>query len=153
MPIWFYRVGLGKLLGHRFLELTHTGRKSGLPRHTILEVVRYDKEKGIYYVAVGFGERSDWYQNIMANHHVEVCSAGKSIRAIAVLLTDDESGSELVRYAHQHPIAFRQIVHIIGYRVAGTDADIHMLGQHLHMFALKPISNSARDNHQGLNPA
>ncbi|HZD55150.1 MAG TPA: nitroreductase family deazaflavin-dependent oxidoreductase, partial [Anaerolineales bacterium] len=62
-PIWIYRLGLGKLLGNRFLELTHIGRKSGLPRHTVLEVVRYDPANGIYYIAVGFGKHSDWYKN------------------------------------------------------------------------------------------
>ncbi len=31
IPIILYRLGLGGLLGTRFLLLTHTGRKSGLP--------------------------------------------------------------------------------------------------------------------------
>jgi hypothetical protein len=38
-PIWFYRLGLGGLLGHRFVLLTHTGRNSGRPRQVVLEVV------------------------------------------------------------------------------------------------------------------
>ncbi len=32
LPIWLYRARLGRLLGERFLLLTHIGRKSGLPR-------------------------------------------------------------------------------------------------------------------------
>jgi len=31
-PIWLYRAHLGWLLGYRFVLLTHTGRKSVLPR-------------------------------------------------------------------------------------------------------------------------
>jgi hypothetical protein len=37
-PIALYRVGLGGLLGKRFLLLEHTGRKSGLTRRTALEI-------------------------------------------------------------------------------------------------------------------
>ena len=34
-PIWLYRLGLGGLLGGRFLLLTHTGRTSGRPRQVV----------------------------------------------------------------------------------------------------------------------
>ncbi len=42
LPIYLYRLNLGWLLGHRGLLLIHRGRKSGLLRETVLEVVRYD---------------------------------------------------------------------------------------------------------------
>ncbi len=29
-PRWFYRLGLGWLLEHRMVQITHRGRKSGL---------------------------------------------------------------------------------------------------------------------------
>lgn len=43
LPIWLYRLNLGWILGERFLLLTHTGRKSGLVRQTVIEV--YDTTK------------------------------------------------------------------------------------------------------------
>ena len=43
LPVYIYRLRLGWLLGHRFLLLTHQGRKTGKIRHTVLEVIRYDK--------------------------------------------------------------------------------------------------------------
>lgn len=138
MPILLYRIGLGGLLGHRFLLLTHTGRKSGLPRQTVLEVVRYDRETGNYYIAVGFGKHSDWYKNITANPQVKIRSGGDRVQAKAVQLTPDEAGSELVRYAHEHSTTFKELVTFMGYRVDGTDADIHALGEFVRMFALKP---------------
>jgi deazaflavin-dependent oxidoreductase (nitroreductase family) len=140
IPIWFYRAGLGWLFGDRFLELTHTGRRTGLPRHAVLEVVRHDKKTGVYYIAVGFGEHSDWYRNILADPHVEVRSAGERFQAVAVPLTEAQAGDELVNYAHHHPIAFRAITPVLGYRLDGTEADIRALGGYLHMFALKPAS-------------
>jgi F420H(2)-dependent quinone reductase len=55
LPIWFYRMKLGWLFGNRFLMLTHTGRKSGKPHETMIEVVRHDKETDTYYVVSGWG--------------------------------------------------------------------------------------------------
>ena len=43
-PRWYYRLGLGWLLGHRVVQSTHRGRKSGLLRRTILEVLSYDPQ-------------------------------------------------------------------------------------------------------------
>ena len=43
-PVYLYRCGGGRLLGHRFLLLIHVGRRSGLRRHTILEVIEYRKK-------------------------------------------------------------------------------------------------------------
>lgn len=141
MPIWLYQAGLGRLLGDRVLELTHIGRKTGLPRHTVLEVVRHDRESGTYFVAVGFGEHSDWYQNILADPHVEVRSGREHVRAMARLLSEDEAGDELVRYAHRYPLAFRELIRFMGYKVDGSDEDIHALGGYFHMFGLKPNTN------------
>ncbi len=137
-PIWFYRAGLGRLLGDRFLELTHTGRKTGLKRHTVLEVVRHDESTGVFYIAAGFGESSDWYRNIRADPHVEVRSGGRHIRAIAVPLGEQEAGDELLNYARRHPRAFKELVRFMGYRMDGTEADIHALGRYVRLFALTP---------------
>lgn len=38
-PLWFYRRGLGSVLGDRLLMLEHRGRTSGLTRQVCLEVV------------------------------------------------------------------------------------------------------------------
>ena len=58
-PIWFYRLGLGWLLGSHFLMLEHTGRKSGKIRRVVLEVIRHEVTRHTYIVAAGFGEKSD----------------------------------------------------------------------------------------------
>jgi hypothetical protein len=42
LPIYLYRLNLGWMLGHRFLLFVHLGRKSGLLRETVLEVILYD---------------------------------------------------------------------------------------------------------------
>lgn len=56
-PIWIYRAGLGFVFGSRLLMLEHTGRKSGLPRQVVLEVVDHPAPD-TYVVPSGFGERA-----------------------------------------------------------------------------------------------
>ncbi|HKI54146.1 MAG TPA: nitroreductase family deazaflavin-dependent oxidoreductase, partial [Anaerolineales bacterium] len=80
LPIFLYRIKLGWLLGDRFLMLTHTGRKSGLPRHTVIEVVKHDKETDTYYVVSGWGEKSDWYRNIRKTPQVTVQSGRRKFQ-------------------------------------------------------------------------
>jgi deazaflavin-dependent oxidoreductase (nitroreductase family) len=63
-PVWLYRVGLGGLLGGRFLLLTHTGRRSGRRRRVVLEVVGRHEPSGGFLVASGYGARSQWFRNI-----------------------------------------------------------------------------------------
>lgn len=65
LPVLLYRLGLGWLLGTRFLQLTHLGRRSGKPRRTVLAVLRFDQDTGAIY-AVSAWHGSDWYANIQA---------------------------------------------------------------------------------------
>ncbi len=48
-PIWFYRLGLGGLLGRRFVLLNHIGRKSGQPRQAVLEVVHHNTRQALMW--------------------------------------------------------------------------------------------------------
>ena len=54
LPIWLYRLRLGWLLGGRFLLLNHTGRKTGLPRRTVLEIVHHDADNATLFVAAAW---------------------------------------------------------------------------------------------------
>jgi len=65
-PKWLYGHGLGWMLGKRFIQLSHTGRRSGLERATVLEVAAYHPDTGEMIVASAFGPKADWYLNIEA---------------------------------------------------------------------------------------
>jgi deazaflavin-dependent oxidoreductase (nitroreductase family) len=114
LPIWLCRLGLGGLLGTRFLLLTHTGRKSGLPRRTVLEVVHYDRESGTIVVAAGFGTGSDWYRNIRENPRETVECGRRKREMIAAFLTPEQSGEELLDYNRRHPVAMRELAGLWG---------------------------------------
>lgn len=138
MPILFYRWGLGGLLGSRFLLLTHTGRKSGLKRQVVLEVVRHDKETNTFVVAAGFGEKSAWYQNIQVKPQVNIRSGSGQWEMTASFLTADQAGEELSTYAKRYPMAMRELARFMGYRLDGTPEDIQAMGQTIPMVAFHP---------------
>lgn len=68
-PLIWWRSGLGPMLGRKMLVLTTWGRKSSLPRHSMLS---YTTVGGIHYVIAGWGARSDWAKNITTNPRVTV---------------------------------------------------------------------------------
>jgi len=137
-PIWLYRLGLGDLLGKRFLLLTHTGRKSGLPRQNVLEVVRHDEETDAYIVASGFGEKADWYRNIIAQPLVAIQVGKQHMAARAEQLPTPEAVREMLDYNRRHPTALRTLAGIMGYRTDGSEDDIRALGEIIPIVAFKP---------------
>jgi deazaflavin-dependent oxidoreductase (nitroreductase family) len=109
LPIWLYRAHLGWLLGDRFLMLTHTGRKSGQPHQTVIEVVQHKKDPDTYYVVSGWGEKSDWYQNIRKTPSVIVHTGSRTFRSKAEFIPKEKAVDLLAAYAHDHPVAFNEL--------------------------------------------
>ena len=138
-PIWLFRLGLGGLVSKRFLLLHHTGRKSGLPRENVLEIVGYDEATNTYYVASGFGKKSDWYKNIIKTPEVSIQVGNKELVVTAVPLSPEESGQAMVDYARRNPRAAKELMRICGYRVDGSEEDYFIMGRDIVPFiALKP---------------
>ena len=97
-PLWQWRLGLGFVLRRfRCIVLTTRGRKSGKPRHTMLEHSVMD---GVVYIAPGWGLRTRWYQNILADSRVTVQRARKTYGAITRRVTDDAELARLYAVAH-----------------------------------------------------
>lgn len=129
-PIYVYRARLGFLLGNRLLLLEHRGRHSGLRRYVVLEVV--DRPSSDTYVIVsGFGERAQWYRNLIANPQVRV-SVGRHrlAPAVATLLSPDAADATLARYADRHPRTWEQLRRTLEDTSKTTDL-------HLPMFSLR----------------
>lgn len=112
-PIYLYRFGLGGLLGKRFAMIEHTGRTSGLPRQTALEVVRRDDES--IDVAAAWGVRSDWYRNLQANPQLKVSSGRlKGAPATASVLEAENAVTVYAGYVEAHPKAAEALSKTVG---------------------------------------
>lgn len=108
-PIWLYRAGFGFLLGPRMLMLEHTGRKSGTTRYVVLEVVERPRP-GRYVIVSGFGERAQWYRNVVADPEVRVSNLfRRRVEARAIPIPPAEAHAALDRYKLQHPRAWRRL--------------------------------------------
>ena len=138
-PIWLYRLGLGSLLGDRFLMLTHIGRKSGQPRQSVLEVIRHDQQTDSFVIASGWGEKADWLRNIQKNPNVLVQSRGRRFEATAAFLSPEQAASVVREYATRYPAAFRALAgRMIGQPLTGTEADYHALARAIPFILLRP---------------
>jgi deazaflavin-dependent oxidoreductase (nitroreductase family) len=131
VPIVVFRAGLGAVFGSRMLMLEHVGRRSGRSRYVVLEVVGHPSPE-VYVVPSGFGERSQWFRNIMVHPDVKV-SVGRrrGARAVARRLSTAEADLTLRRYIDRHPRAWATLRGVLeetlGGRVAPPGTELPMI--------------------------
>ncbi len=112
-PRYVYKARLGRLLGRRFVLLEHTGRRSGLPRETVLEVVRHDDAS--LDVAAAWGRGSDWFRNLEADSAVHVSTGPRRrVAGTAAVQSSDEATAVFAGYARAHPRAARALAAALG---------------------------------------
>jgi len=145
LPVWLYRAKLGWLLGERFLLLTHIGRKSGRPRETVLEVVHHETGTDTYFIASGWGEKSDWIRNLQNAPMVSVNVGKRHFEAMAKRLSIEQARGTLLVSARHHPWVFPILAKlIVGRRLKPTEEDCLSLAQVVPVFALTSWVNPTR---------
>jgi deazaflavin-dependent oxidoreductase (nitroreductase family) len=120
-PGLLFDLGLGRLVSHRFLQLTHWGRNSGRIYRTILEVISYDPSNHECVVLSGWGERADWYRNIRATPALEVGIAGGDYVPIQRFLDTDELYVRLQTYMKRKSGSGSKIVQALAYGLGCDD--------------------------------
>jgi deazaflavin-dependent oxidoreductase (nitroreductase family) len=101
LPFWLWRMGLARPMGGRFCVLTTTGRASGKARHTLLEYVSHD---GRAHVVAGWGPRSHWVRNLLADPRVTLESRLGEQRGRAVRVEDPDIMRALYPEMRKSPI-------------------------------------------------
>lgn len=95
-----WRLGLARYINSwpevvgRIMVITHTGRKSGLQRHT---PVNYAIVDGDIYCTAAFA-KSDWYLNILANPNVGIWLPGGWWAGVAEDISDADNRITLLRH-------------------------------------------------------
>lgn len=138
LPIHLYRLDLGRLLGHRCLLLIHRGRKSGLLRETVLEVVRYDPARRESVVLSGWGEKADWYRNIRASPALEIRTGAERYVPEQRFLAPEENHAVIREYARRHPLAYRLFARLLSYPLDGTEGERRQFAKSLRLVAFRP---------------
>lgn len=93
----------GWLLGQRVVQITHRGRKSGVLRRTILEVLYYDPQTREVLVVSGWEGKTDWYRNIEREPALEVRIGRVRYRPAQEFLSSQETTQLILTLFRQHP--------------------------------------------------
>jgi deazaflavin-dependent oxidoreductase (nitroreductase family) len=142
LPMYLYKFRLGWLLGHRVLLLTHRGRNSGRVRQTPLEVVRHDRTTEESVVVSAWGERSDWYRNLVASLALEIRIGGDCYVPEQRFLSPEEAYAEIERYERRHPWLARTLPRWLGYPLDGTEGARRRFAESVRMVAFRPKSEA-----------
>lgn len=137
-PLAAWRMGLGPLLTPVMMVLTTRGRLSGLPRHTMLEYTLMD---GTVYLVSGWGERADWYRNILADPHVTMQTRLGTQGATARRVTDARTCGRLYDYIKSGPHGDRSPVwstYLRSWGIPDTREDFIAARDRMIILALEP---------------
>lgn len=139
LPIHVYRLGLGRIFGSRLLLLQHVGRRTGMQRQSVLEVVEHDRTDGSFVVASGWGASSAWYRNVVHTPAVSIQVANRTLAVTAVPIPAEEGEDVFARYVGHHPIAAKWLLpRLQGIAVDGSQADFRAVGRHLPFVRFVP---------------
>lgn len=138
-PALLYRVGLGGLMFGQ-LRLTSVGRKSGRPRHAVVDVLKHDAATDTYCIVSVYGGRSDWYRNLQANPTARVQVGRRRFLARATALPDAEAEALIVDFWRRHRLYAGTMLRLIGIK-AGTEDDMRAAAANMNVLALQPVED------------
>lgn len=142
--LWFqffpllYRLHLGWLLGHRRLLLTHQGRKTGRLRHTALDVMRFDPVTKECLVISMYGERADWFRNIVAHPALEVQTGRDRFVPEQRILPPEEAQAVITSFWQQYPRAVRLSLRLLGFQYEDTEGSRQAICAALRVVSFRP---------------
>ena len=147
LPARLYGAGGGWLLGHRFLLLTHRGRRTGRLHETVVEVVRWRPERSEAVVMSGFGTQSQWYRNVLAGGAVEIQIDRQRFRPSVRPLPAEEATGLLADYERRNrvlvPVVRAVLSRLAGFRYDGSDDSRRRLVDVLPLVAFRPDGAAA----------
>jgi len=103
LPILFYQYGMGMLFMFTpWMILTTRGRKSGLPRHAVLEYRRHGSK---YYVISGWQDRPNWVQNLSNDPIVTIQDGRQTRHGKAHIVADSsEAWRAIYKFRYNAPL-------------------------------------------------
>jgi deazaflavin-dependent oxidoreductase (nitroreductase family) len=142
LPAHLYHAHLGFLLGHWFLLLVHTGRRTGARRETVLEVIRYDPVAREAVVMAGWGRRTGWLHNVEAGLANDVWIGRERFAPVHRVLAPDEAERLFADYERRNrfvaPVVRAVISRLVGWRYDGTPASRRRVLEQFPLVGFRP---------------
>jgi deazaflavin-dependent oxidoreductase (nitroreductase family) len=121
IPVYFYRLGFGWLFGERLVMIEHLGRKTGSPHQAVVEVIERDSQTGNVTVVAGYGEKTQWYQNLRAHPETTIQIGRRRLPVVAEFVTAEDGEAVMSRYFNHHRKLTVELFSMMGYSWDGTE--------------------------------
>lgn len=145
VPVYLYRWRCSWLLGRRFLLLIHIGRRTGLRRYTVLEVIDYRKEGPEAVVMSAFGRNADWLRDIETTPGPEVVVGSQRFIAAHRFLDEEEAVRVITGYEQRNrfiaPIIRAVLSRLLGWRYDSSVGSRLRLVNQLPLIAFRPAAH------------
>ena len=142
-PGLVYRANLGWLLGERFVQLTVRGRRSGLPRRVVLEVIGRGSSRAELLVASAWGRQAEWFRNVQADPRVQVQVGRRRFVSEVSEISESAAAEALRDYARAHRLAYRGFIGplLLGHRPLCTPEEFTALARTLPILLVRPAAS------------
>lgn len=137
LPLVLYRLRLGWLFGHRFMLLTHVGRRSGKVRQTVLAVLHFDAHTK-ELKAVSAWNASEWHKNIQAAPALQVETGLTRYTPVQRDLSAEEIAQLFVDFRRDRPLFSRMVCRIPGWKWDSSFDEFLELARTLRGVAFRP---------------
>jgi deazaflavin-dependent oxidoreductase (nitroreductase family) len=139
-PVALDRPGLRWLLNlfspAPIVVVVHRGRRSGKIHRTPVEAIAGNEQGEELVISPVWGERTDWYRNVLAGGLVEVRLSGEGRRVEWRELSGAERLEAASAYRRDHPLYGGAVLRILA-RLHGLDGDpVQAVARALPMLAL-----------------
>lgn len=142
-PVLLYRWKCGWLLGHRFLLLIHTGRRTKLQRSTVLEVMEFRSARSEAIVMSAWGYKADWFRNIEVTPGPTVVIGSRRFIATHRIVDVDEAMQVLADYESRNrlfaPVIRAALSRVLGWHYDSSQAARHRAAAQVPYVAFRPL--------------
>ncbi len=140
LPLLLHRLGLGALVRLLpFAIITTRGRKTGLPRHSVLEYRHHGTK---HYVVSAWGRRTQWFQNLIAHPLVTVQKGRERFGARASVVEDSgEALRVLYLFRKKAPIIYDALLARLSDKTAVNARTLPDISSQFVIVRLEPVAD------------
>ena len=128
------------MLGHTFLLLVHSGRRTGTRHETTAMVLRFDEATKEAVICSAWGADADWVRNLRARPAVEVRVAHESFVPEQRFLTNEEAAAVAAEFRRRHPWRVRLAARLLGWGDLRSETTVREFVRTRPFVAFRPSS-------------